>query len=503
MTTTDLTGTPTVSYNMLDDTHWGEVSAYEDLDYDGFKVTGTSQKDSKNAVFSIYSCSVEVPKYARLRKTWKVDVCSISKKHTSTTCLYTAPTLDSLKAVEVDFTPDYQNQSGSENRVGPALYNGKKDNKIHHFSEKPNFSFCFDNRDGDIDQSKTAYIMLVHVAGSETEETDIREAGLFANHRDPAWEGEQYTYFQYITFLPNGGDGTMEVQEIETKGNLTPNAFVNNGYAFAGWAKAPHGAKAFSDGEKVYASSADRGPRTLYALWTIATYTIHYELDGGAVETANPADYTMNSEDFTLNNPTKEGYTFLGWTGSNGDEPQTEVTIAKGSYGDRSYVANWEFTTRALINAIPSPVEHTESCHEAITAALQSFIGLTEEEKAVLTANELERLQAAETAYALLDGKSMIRFVDKNGNPLRDQVIEIDYPDAPEVEGFTFQYWQVAEEDITGKTIRLQAVYTPNTPTDVENVQSDKVQSTKLIRNGNVYILTDEIVYTINGQKVK
>ena len=40
-------------------------------------------------------------------------------------------------------------------------------------------------------------------------------------------------------------------------------------------------------------------------------------------------------------------------------------------------------------------------------------------------------------------------------------------------------------------------------PQGVEKVLSDKVSSTKLIRNGNVYILTDDKTYTITGQLVK
>ncbi len=41
-------------------------------------------------------------------------------------------------------------------------------------------------------------------------------------------------------------------------------------------------------------------------------------------------------------------------------------------------------------------------------------------------------------------------------------------------------------------------------PQDVEKVLSDKVSSTKLIRNGSVYILTDDSrTYTLTGQQVK
>lgn len=43
--------------------------------------------------------------------------------------------------------------------------------------------------------------------------------------------------------------------------------------------------------------------------------------------------------------PTRTGYTFTGWTGSNGTTAQKTVTIAKGSTGNKSYTANWTPTT--------------------------------------------------------------------------------------------------------------------------------------------------------------
>ena len=78
----------------------------------------------------------------------------------------------------------------------------------------------------------------------------------------------------------------------------------------------------------------------------LETYLISYDLDGGSV-TSNPANYTK-VDTITLNNPTKKGYNFLGWTGSNGSIPQKTITIEKLSEGNKNYTANWTRITYTI-----------------------------------------------------------------------------------------------------------------------------------------------------------
>jgi len=52
--------------------------------------------------------------------------------------------------------------------------------------------------------------------------------------------------------------------------------------------------------------------------------------------------------------------------------------------------------------------------------------------------------------------------------------------------------------------ITIQAVYEANEPTSAPEIYTNPANSAqKLIRNGNVYILTDDKVYTITGQKIQ
>ncbi len=77
-------------------------------------------------------------------------------------------------------------------------------------------------------------------------------------------------------------------------------------------------------------------------------------------------------------------------------------------------------------------------------------------------------------------------------------------PHEPRVPGFTFLYWQVLPGNLNDGIV-LQAVYQANTQTpntsDVIVNPANKTQ--KLIRQGNVYILQDDKVYTLQGQRVQ
>ena len=83
------------------------------------------------------------------------------------------------------------------------------------------------------------------------------------------------------------------------------------------------------------------GDREYIANWEIITYQIDYDLAGGEIAGENPAAYTVETGDFALLEPGKEGYTFVGWTGTGLADAKKNVTVAKGSTGDRSYTAVW------------------------------------------------------------------------------------------------------------------------------------------------------------------
>ena len=107
---------------------------------------------------------------------------------------------------------------------------------------------------------------------------------------------------------------------------------------FSGWF---HESIQIQDGELIMPD----GDVTLCGTVTPVRYSVQYDLAGGSMPEGNPASYTVEDDGWTLNPPARTGYDFLGWTGSNGSEPQTEVSVAKGSTGDRIYTAVWTPST--------------------------------------------------------------------------------------------------------------------------------------------------------------
>ncbi len=74
---------------------------------------------------------------------------------------------------------------------------------------------------------------------------------------------------------------------------------------------------------------------------TATVYTISYALNWGSIS-GQKTSYTVEDENFTLKHPIRTGYNFIGWTWSNGDVAQVDVTIAKNSTtGNKAYTANW------------------------------------------------------------------------------------------------------------------------------------------------------------------
>ena len=151
----------------------------------------------------------------------------------------------------------------------------------------------------------------------------------------------------------NDSDTTTTTQKFkygQSGQAFNANTWSRTGYTFLGWSTNKNATSmTWPDKCGVADSWIDSNYPSinLYAVWSVNTYSISYNLNGGSIS-GQKTSYNVNTETFTLPIPTKTGYKFTGWTGSNGTSHQTSVSIAKGSTGNKSYTANWSINSYTL-----------------------------------------------------------------------------------------------------------------------------------------------------------
>ena len=142
-----------------------------------------------------------------------------------------------------------------------------------------------------------------------------------------------------VTMDTAGGDPIRPIQyTVESEAFQLPTP-VRTGYIFLGWT-----GEGITEPQKtIEIPQGGTGDRTYTANWQVIEYTIITLLEGGNAGSSGEYFYTVE-QTVTLPTPTRTGYTFLGWTGEGITTPQPNVTIPKGSTGDKTYIENWKLT---------------------------------------------------------------------------------------------------------------------------------------------------------------
>ena len=142
-----------------------------------------------------------------------------------------------------------------------------------------------------------------------------------------------------VTMDTAGGDPIRPIQyTVESEAFQLPTP-IRTGYIFLGWT-----GEGITEPQKTMEiPQGSTGDRTYTANWQVIEYTIITLLEGGNAGSSQVYFYTVE-QTVTLPTPTRTGYTFLGWTGEGITTPQPNVTIPKGSTGDKTYIENWKLT---------------------------------------------------------------------------------------------------------------------------------------------------------------
>ncbi len=139
--------------------------------------------------------------------------------------------------------------------------------------------------------------------------TELSSAEMLANF-DAEYE---YYGLRKVTFNENIGAGSSTTTQYvynNTATALSANSFTRSGYTFAGWATTSGGSVTYANNANITATS----DTTLYAVWTVAAFTITYDYNNatGGNGTAT-STFTVGGSAVTLPTPTRTGYTFAGW----------------------------------------------------------------------------------------------------------------------------------------------------------------------------------------------
>ena len=144
-----------------------------------------------------------------------------------------------------------------------------------------------------------------------------------------------------VTFDANGGQGTMEPQQMTTRTltALALNKFTLTDHHFHGWnTKADGSGLSYGDGEQVSLTE----DVTLYAMWEHDKAFITFDKNGGAGEMRTQIVLTNTPAELYANEYGREGYGFIGWnTKADGSgksyRDKAEITVTT----DTTLYAQW------------------------------------------------------------------------------------------------------------------------------------------------------------------
>ena len=200
------------------------------------------------------------------------------------------------------------------------------------------------------------------------------------------------------------------------------------------------------------------------------------------------------------------GYHFAQWSDGNTDNPRTIDPMAYVIY--TAEFAKNTYTVTALSDTLQGSISGATQAgyldEVQLTAVAKKGYrfeqwtdGVTDNPRTIILTRDTTL-----TAEFFSVINTDVNYVDKAASVIRSERATLYAPQAPEIEGFTFVEWVVVASDLADG-ISIQATYQANEPTSAPVVVNPANKSQKLVRNGNVYILTESKTYTIAGTEVR
>ena len=266
----------------------------------------------------------------------------------------------------------------------------------------------------------------------------------------------------------------------------TLTATPNEGYHFVQWSDGN------TDNPRTMTIISDI---TLSAKFAINVYSVRFLDWNGTEIKVESVEY--QSAATAPADPTREGYTFMGWD-KDFSKVTEDMTITAQYQINRYQVRFLDYDGTELQT---DSVEYQSAATAPSNPYRQghTFIGWDKDFTSITSDLDIYAQYEMGEDY---DMTIVFTNSEDNNSEIYSQSLTIKVPAAPEIVGFTFLYWQPVAEPLTDR-ITIQAIYKADTLTSATEVYVNPANpAQKLLRNGHVYILRDGNTYTIQGQKL-
>ncbi len=256
-----------------------------------------------------------------------------------------------------------------------------------------------------------------------------------------------------ITWNLDGDETSDSYQPGDTIVKSDP---IKDGYTFDGW---------YSDETLLIEYVLDTMPSnnlTLYAKWTINTYTITFESNGGTPTASITQAY--GTAITAPEDPTREGYTFNGWDIAIPETMPAEDLTITPSYSINQYTFSFDTQGGNVIDDITTYYSLPITAPEDPTREGYTFNGWDIDIPANMPAEDMT-FTAAWTINTYT-----ITFESNGGTPTasieQNYGTEITAPEDPTREGYTFNGWDIAiPQTMPAEDLTITPSYSINTYT--------------------------------------
>ena len=197
--------------------------------------------------------------------------------------------------------------------------------------------------------TRTGYTFLGWSTSSTATSATYQPGGSYTTNSGvtlyAVWKLNEYT----VSYSANGGSGapSSQTKYYGKKLTLSSTKPTRTGYTFLGWSTSSTATSAtYQPGGSYTANSGV----TLYAVWKLNEYTVSYNANEGSGAPSSQTKYYGKKLTLSSTEPTRTGYSFLGWSTSS---KATSATYQPGgSYTTNSGVtlyAVWEIKNYRII----------------------------------------------------------------------------------------------------------------------------------------------------------